>query len=204
LIRIALGQQGNLVRGALANLLSAEDDLQVIAELAELDELFMVAARVRPNVVVLHHTLAGPLPISDACAKLCESLPDCAVLALLDRRASTMMLGTLADLVPRVGMLAEEATPVELIDGVRRIAGGGPVLDARLTVVALTSGNNPLTERERDVLRRAADGLPVKEIAAELCLSVGTVRNYLSSCITKTHARTRIEAIRIAHDAGWI
>jgi two-component system response regulator DesR len=203
-IRILLGQQGTLVRAALARLLSDEEDLQVVAELAQLDEVFAVATRVRPDVVVLNHALSGALTVSEACAKLCAGMPDCAVLTVLDRRTSATMLETLALLAPRVGILAEEATPAELINGIRQLARGGPVLDARLTVVALNGGNNPLTQRERAALRRAANGMPIKDIAAELCLSAGTVRNYLASTICKTGARTRIEAIRIAHEAGWI
>ncbi|HEY2673726.1 MAG TPA: response regulator transcription factor [Rugosimonospora sp.] len=204
MIRILLGQQGTLVRAAVAKLLSEEDDLQVIAELADAEALYSVATRVRPSVVVLDHALPGTLTVSEVCAKLCAAVPDCAVLALLDGRSSATMLEILTRLVPRVGILTEEATPSELIDGIRTIARGKPVLDARLTVVALTYGNCPLTHRERDVLRRAANGMPVKEIASELFLSSGTVRNYLSSSITKTGARTRIEAVRIAHEAGWI
>jgi two-component system response regulator DesR len=204
LIRILLGQQGTLVRAAVARLLSEEDDLQVIAELADAEAVYSVATRVRPSVVVLDHALPGTLTVSEVCAKLCAAVPDCAVLALLDGRSSATMLEILTRLVPRVGILTEEATPSELIDGIRAIARGKPVLDARLTVVALTYGNCPLTHRERDVLRRAGHGMPVKEIASELFLSSGTVRNYLSSSITKTGARTRIEAVRIAHEAGWI
>jgi two-component system response regulator DesR len=204
LIRILLGQQGTLARTALARLLSDEEDLQVVAELADIGQLFTVATRVRPGVVVLDHALPGPMAVSEVCAKLCDAVPDCAVLTVLDRRTSATMLETIIRLAPRVGALTEDATPSELISGIRQIADGGPVLDARLTVVALTYGNSPLTHRERDVLRRAANGMPVKEIAAELFLSSGTVRNYLSNSIAKTGARTRIEAVRIAHDAGWI
>jgi two-component system response regulator DesR len=204
LIRILLGQQGTLARAALARLLSQEEDLQVVAELADIEEVLAVTTRTRPDVVVLDHALPGALTVSEACAKLCAAVPDCVVLAVLDRRTSATMLQTLTQLVPRVGILTEEATPAELINGIRQIACGAPVLDARLTVVALTYGNSPLTQREREVLRRAANGMPVREIAADLFLSSGTVRNYLSSSIAKTGARTRIEAIRIAHEAGWI
>jgi two-component system response regulator DesR len=193
-----------LVRAALSRLLSEEEDLQVVAELADIEEVFAVASRVRPHVVVLSHALPGLLTVSEVCEKLCDAIADCAVLTLLDRRSSATMLETLIQLAPRVGILTEEAAPSELINGIRQIARGAPVLDARLTVVALTYGNSPLTHRERDVLRRVANGVPVKEIAAELFLSSGTVRNYLSSSIAKTGARTRIEAVRIAHEAGWI
>jgi two-component system response regulator DesR len=78
------------------------------------------------------------------------------------------------------------------------------VLDTEVAVAALTAGDNPLTDREREVLRLALDGAPAKEIAKNLYLSTGTVRNYLSRILDKTGARTRIEAIRIAQEAGWI
>lgn len=204
LIRILLGQPGTLVRTALARLLSGEKDLQVIADAADLEDAVHVAYRTNPDVIVLNHALPGAHTVSEVCVKLCAALPETAVLTVLDRRTSATMLETLAQLAPRVGILTEEASPAELLDGIRQIARGAPVLDARLTMVALTYGRSPLTHREREVLRRAAIGAPAKEIARELFLSAGTVRNYLSSSIAKTGARTRIEAIRIAHEAGWI
>jgi DNA-binding CsgD family transcriptional regulator len=104
----------------------------------------------------------------------------------------------------RAGVLARVTTPARLIKGIRKIARGEPALDSKIAGTALTAANSPLTDREREVLRRAAECVPAKEIATESFLSVGTVRNYLSRSITKAGARTWIEAIRIAQNAGWI
>jgi two-component system, NarL family, response regulator DesR len=204
LIRIVLGQHGTIVRTALATLLSQEPDLQVIADLADSDELLAATERLYPQVVVVDHSLPGKLAMTELCAKLCAAPSECAVLVMLDRRASATMIDGLARLAPRVGILPVDATPCQLVEGIRQLASGEPVLDIKLALTVLTAGENPLTDRERQVLRRAAEGPPAKDIAAELFLSAGTVRNYLSSSIAKTGARTRIEAIRIAHDSGWI
>jgi two-component system, NarL family, response regulator DesR len=199
-IRILLGQRGTLVRAAFAQLLSQEADLQVIADMDDADQLLGLAVRECPEVIMLH----GTVTMEQTCCRLCEAVQRCAVLMLLDGPAGPTSLQTLARLAPRVGALPVDATPDQLVDGIRKLARGEPVLDTRIALAALTASNSPLTPREREILRRAAAGLPAKEIAAEFFLAVGTVRNYLSSIITKTGARTRIEAIRIAQDSGWI
>jgi two-component system response regulator DesR len=102
-----------------------------------------------------------------------------------------------------VGFLGNDVPPQRVVDGVRRLARGEPVVDAELVVAALNK-ESPLTARETEVLEIAADGSPVVEIAARVGLSPGTVRNHLSRIAGKTGARTRIEAVRIARDAGWI
>jgi two-component system response regulator DesR len=203
LIRILLGREGRVWREALAAVLSLEEDLEVVAELAQTDEVPVVAARKRPEAVVLDHALPGSLTVPDLCEKLGAALPRSAVLVLMDGRGGALSTA-LARLAPRVGVLATDATPWQLVESVRQLVRGEPVLDAKVAVAALTARENPLTDREREVLRLAADGAPAKEIATELFLSPGTVRNYLSRVIAKTGARTRIEAIRIAQESGWI
>jgi two-component system, NarL family, response regulator DesR len=126
------------------------------------------------------------------------------VLILLDRQSGAGVSRSLARLAPRVGFLGTETSPYDLVESVRQMARGEPVLDAEVAVAALTADENPLTDRECEVLRMALDGAPAKEIAQRLYLSAGTVRNYLSRILAKTGARSRIEAIRIAQDAGWI
>jgi two-component system, NarL family, response regulator DesR len=103
-----------------------------------------------------------------------------------------------------VRLIATETSPAQLIENVRRMVRGETVLDIGLAVAALTSPGNPLTHRECQILKLVAAGTPVKDIAAQIFLTAGTVRNYLSRIVTKTGARTRIEAIRIAQRAGWI
>ncbi|WP_240942829.1 response regulator transcription factor [Planosporangium thailandense] len=203
MIRILLGREGRVWREALASVLASSDGLEVVAELAHTDEVPVVAARERPDAVVLDHALPGSLTVPDLCEKLGVAAPRSVVLVLLDRRGGALSTA-LARLAPRVGVLTTDATPWQLVDSVRQLIRGEPVLDAKVAVAALTARHNPLTDREREVLRLAADGAPAKEIAAQLYLSAGTVRNYLSRVIAKTGARTRIEAIRIAQGSGWI
>ncbi|GAA4710228.1 response regulator transcription factor [Phytohabitans rumicis] len=204
MIRVLLGQRGRLLREALAAVMSAEDDLDVVAELAHADDVLPAARRDRPHVAVLDVALPGTLAVTELCPALCDALPACGVLILLDRHSGAGIGRALARLAPRVGLLGAETSPFDLIESVRQLARGEPVLDAEVAVAALTAGENPLTDRECEVLRMAIDGAPAKEIAQRLYLSAGTVRNYLSRILAKTGARTRIEAIRIAQESGWI
>jgi two-component system, NarL family, response regulator DesR len=135
---------------------------------------------------------------------VCRALPARGVLVLVDREQVLGASLQLARQAPRVGLIATDASPAELVDAVRHIARGEPVLDAGLAVAALTAEVNPLTGREQEVLQLASTGATTREIARRLSLSTGTVRNYLSRILAKTEARTRIEAVRIAQEAGWI
>jgi two-component system response regulator DesR len=103
-----------------------------------------------------------------------------------------------------VGFLVKDAPASELATAVRRAMAGERVLDPALAAAALSEGANPLTERERDVLAASADGASIAEIARQLHLSEGTVRNYLSEAIQKVDARNRIEAARLAQQKGWL
>lgn len=200
MIRILLGFHGALLRAALSRLLAAQVGLTVVAELGQGEDVLPAAQRERPHIVVLDHALLGSVDVE----ALCVRLPDCRVLALLDGRSSGRIGRALARLAPQVGLMSLDSPPHEFVDAVRRLARGEPVLDAGVAMVALHSRDCVLTGRERDVLRLAAIGATAKEIALRLGLSPGTVRNYLSRTLTKLGARTRIEAIRIAQDAGWI
>jgi two-component system response regulator DesR len=193
-----------LLREALSTVMAAADDLQVVAALSQADEVLPAARREHPHVAVLDVALPGPVAVTELCPQLCAALPACGVLILLDRHSGTGIGRSLARLAPRVGFLGTETSPTDLVESVRQMARGEPVMDAEVAVAVLTAGENPLTDRECEVLRMALDGAPAKEIAQKLYLSAGTVRNYLSRILTKTGARTRIEAIRIARDAGWI
>jgi two-component system response regulator DesR len=102
------------------------------------------------------------------------------------------------------GFIVKDAPADSLAAGIRQVAAGHRVIDPDLIAAALETGASPLTGRESDVLRAADEGIATHEIATRLSLSPATVRNYLSNAITKTGARNRIDAIRIARDAGWI
>lgn len=204
MIRILLVHGSRLMRQALSVVLSREDDLDVPWELSADDDVLAVAARERPDLVVLDFALPDASGAGELCEKLCVRVPECRVLMLVDRRACTGLLPVLSRVTPRVGIVATEESLPRLVEGVRDLMQGKFVLDVELAVAALNAGKNPLTEREKDILRLAVQGEPAKEIAARLFLSAGTVRNYLSRVMSKTGARTRIEAVRRAQEAGWI
>jgi two-component system response regulator DesR len=84
------------------------------------------------------------------------------------------------------------------------VANGRRMVDSQLALAAWDSGECPLTSREVEVLRLAADGADAAEIATRLFLSTGTVRNYLTTIVSKLNARNRVDAIRLARDAGWV
>jgi len=137
-----------------------------------------------------------------AAVELRAALPECRIVILTTfgrpgylRRA--MELGAEAFLV-------KDAPAARLADAIRRVLRGERVIDPTLAATALAVGADPLTEREREVLRAASDGSTVSEMARGLHLSEGTVRNHLSACIGKTHARNRADAVRVAHENGWM
>jgi two-component system response regulator DesR len=102
------------------------------------------------------------------------------------------------------GFVVKDAPAETLASGIRLVASGERVIDPKLVAAALETGATPLTARETDVLREAESGNPIEQIAARVSLSPATVRNYLSNAISKVGARNRIDAIRIARDAGWL
>ena len=203
-IRVVLGHKGRLVRRALAQLLIQEHDLNVVAEVGRCDEVIPAAVREKPDVTVLDHAMSGLPVVQDTCAALLQAVPRGRILMIVDRDLSTMAGAELARMAPQVGLLATDASPAQLLDGVRRMSQGLPVLDVDIAVAALSANTSPLTRREQEVLLLATEGTPTKEIAAKLFLTEGTVRNYLSRIIAKVGARTLIEAVRRAQECGWV
>jgi two-component system response regulator DesR len=135
-------------------------------------------------------------------SQLHDRLPECRTLILTGLSQPGNLLRALRAHVR--GFIVKDAPAETLADGIRRLAAGQRVIDPELVGIALDTGETPLTERETDVLREAAAGITTEQIATTLSLSPATVRNYLSSAITKVGGRNRIDAIRIARDAGWL
>jgi two-component system, NarL family, response regulator DesR len=129
-------------------------------------------------------------------------LPDCQSLVLTGLSQPGYLLRALKAHVR--GFLLKDAPAATLADGIRRVAKGERVIDPELVAPALETGESPLTQRETDVLRAADSGVTTDEMAKALHLSPATVRNYLSNAISKVGARNRIDAVRIARDAGWL
>lgn len=201
MIRILLAEDQHLIRGALLALISLEPDMQVVADLDSGDDVVATARRLRPDVAVLDIEMPGTDGLT-AAARLSTELPETKVLILTGLGHPGHLSRALEAHVG--GFMRKNAPSEELADAVRRVAKGQRFLDPALVETALQAGANPLTEREADVLRAAADGGTTTEIGRALFLSPATVRNYLSNAISKLDARNRIDAIRIARQSGWI
>jgi two-component system response regulator DesR len=201
MIRVLIAEDMHMIRGALVALLSLEEDMEVVAELERGDEIVATALRTRPDVAVLDIGLPG-LDGLTAAELLHEVLPDCRTLVLTGLSRPGNLLRALK--VHVRGFIAKDAPAETLASGIRRVAAGERVIDPQLVAAALETGATPLTARETDVLREAESGIATEQIATRLSLSPATVRNYLSNAISKIGARNRIDAIRIARDAGWL
>lgn len=201
MIRILLAEDVGLLRDALASLLELEPDFSVVAKVTTGDAILPAALEHRPDVAVLDIALPHKDGVS-AAAELRDALPECRTLVLTGLGRPGNLHRALEAKV--AGFLLKDLPPDELADAIRRVAAGEEVIDPQLALTALRHPNNPLTPRETEVLRLAAGGAGVEEIAAHLYLSAGTVRNYMTSGITKLNARNRVDAIRIATQLGWL
>lgn len=190
-----------MMRGALAVLLDLEDDLAVVAQVADGTEIVPEALRVRPDVALLDIELPGRSGL-DAAADLARELPQCRVLILTTFARPGYVQRAMA--AGARGFLAKDGPVESLADAIRSVVDGGTVVDPELARHALRDASSPLTERERGVLAAAEDGSTIADIAARLHLSAATVRNYLSSAIGKTGTRNKVEAARLARENGWL
>ena len=200
-VRLLLAEDQAMVRGALAALLNLEDDLEVVAEVGRGDEVVAAARAADVDVALLDIEMPGMTGL-DAAAELHRAMPGVRIVILTTfgrpgflRRA--MESGASAFLV-------KDAPVEQLVAAIRKVRLGERVIDPNLAAAALAAGENPLTQREREVLAASAGGAAIAEIAARLHLSEGTVRNYLSACIQKTAARNRAEAVQAAQANGWL
>ncbi|MEV4349452.1 response regulator transcription factor [Actinoplanes sp. NPDC049596] len=201
MIRILLVEPMNLLRGALAATLSLEEDLAVVAELGDLEEAPAMARAVRPDVAVVNVDLLAGDGLR-LFTRLGAEQPGCAMLVLAGPDAPGQLNRALDGHVR--GVVGTGAAPCELVKAVRKVAHGERVIDADLAVAMVAAPRSPLSERELDVLSVAASGVPSAEVAAKLHLTAGTVRNYISVILQKTGARNRLEAVRLAENAGWL
>jgi two-component system response regulator DesR len=190
-----------MVRGALSALLRLERDISVEAEVARGDHVIPAALSCKPDVALLDIELPGRDGLSVAAA-LHKVLPSCRVVMLTTFGRTGYLRRALAD--GAAGFLLKDAPAPELAAAIRRVVAGERVVDSQLAMTALSEGDNPLTQREREVLSSAADGATISDIARRLDLSEGTVRNHLSMAIQKLGARNRVEAARLAERRGWL
>jgi two-component system, NarL family, response regulator DesR len=200
MIRILLAEDQALVRGALAALLELEDDIRVIYQAQNGREALIQAKVLLPDVV-----------LTDIEMPILSGLELCAAIQKLKLKTRVMIVTTFARAgflrraleAGAVGYLLKDAPASELAQAVRRVMAGARAIDPNLAAEAWSEAD-PLTDRERQALRLAAEGKTSLEIAGLLGLSEGTVRNYLSEAISKLGADNRIEAARIAREKGWL
>jgi two-component system, NarL family, response regulator DesR len=199
--RVIIAEDQHVIRAALVALINLAPDLEVVADVERGDLIVETALRHRPDVAVLDIDLPGMDGLA-AAEQLYDELPTCRCLILTGLTQPSHVLRALQMHVR--GFLRKDAPAADLTQAIRRVAAGERVLDPELVAAALETGISPLTPRETDVLRCAANGSSTELIASTLFLSTATVRNYLSNALAKLNARNRVGAIRIAREAGWL
>ena len=200
-IRIVIAEDQALVLGALAALLSCEDDFLVVGRTTDAREALIQVRTLRPDILVADVEMPGlgGLELAQLVAE--EGAPTKVVVVTTFARPGYLMRARAAGVR---GYLLKDAPAEDLAAAIRTVHGGGVVIPVDLAAVAQAAGADPLTARERDVLRLAEEGLSNRAAADRLGLSVGTVRNYLSSAASKLGAANRTEAGRAARRSGWL
>lgn len=201
MIRVLIVEDQAMVLGALAALLSIERDIRVVGQAADAEEALRLLDREPPDVVLTDIEMPG-LSGLELAARVRERSVKSRVI-ILTTFARPGYLRRALD-AGASGYLLKDAPSSQLADAIRRVHQGGRAIDPELAAEAWTAEIDPLTDRERQVLRLAADGQTSGEVAEALSLSEGTVRNYLSEAISKLGARNRVEAARIARVKGWL
>jgi len=200
-VRVLLVEDQTMLRGALASLLNLEADITVVAQAVNGREALKLILQNTPDVVVTDIEMPERTGLELA-----------ADLKLAENKARVIILTTFArpgylrralDAGAR-GYLLKDRPASELAEAIRRVHAGLRVIDPALAAEAWSADEDPLSDRERQILQRAGEGRTSAEIATDLHLSEGTVRNYLSEAITKLGASNRVDAARIARAKGWL
>jgi two-component system, NarL family, response regulator DesR len=200
-IRVLLAEDQTMLRGALSQLLELEPDITVVAQAANGREAQRLAREHGPDVIVTDIEMPEMTGLEFAAAlKESESRSRVIILTTFARPG---YLRRALDAGAR-GYLLKERPASELAEAIRRVHAGLRAVDPALAAEAWGADEDPLSDRERQILQRAGDGRSSAEIASELRLSEGTVRNYLSEAIAKLGAANRVDAARIARSRGWL
>ncbi|HEX4854474.1 response regulator transcription factor [Arenimonas sp.] len=200
MIRLVLAEDQAMVRGAIAALLGLESDLEVVAEAGDGEAAWVAVAKQAPDLLVTDIEMPGLTGLDLALRVRDAGLSTRVVIITTFARAGYLRRALDAGVR---GYLLKDAPSGQLAAALRQVHAGGRVIDPQLAVAAWGE-EDPLTERERQVLRLAGEGARSVDIADRLHLSHGTVRNYLSEAIGKLGAANRIEAYRVARAKGWL
>ena len=200
MIRVLLAEDQAMVRGALSALLKLESDLDVIGSAADGEEAWNLIQREKPDLVVTDIEMPR-LTGLELAQRMRERGIEAKVIILTTFARPGFLRRALDAGVS--GYLLKDAPAEQLAEAIRKVHRGGRAIDPELALEAW-SGDDPLNDRERQVLRLAGEGLSAGDIAEQLHLSQGTVRNYLSEAIGKLGVGNRIEAYRLARQKGWL
>jgi len=201
MIRILIAEDQKLVLGALTALLRLEPDVEVVGSAGDGRAALALCEQLIPDIVLtdIEMPLMTGLELAQALAE--KKLPCRIVVVTTFARSGYLRRAMEAGVR---GYLLKDAPVDALAAAIRTVHGGGRAIAPELALESWSSGADPLTERERQVLRLAGEGRSSGEIARQVHLSEGTVRNYLSEAISKLGAGNRVEAYRMARDAGWL
>lgn len=199
-LRIVLAEDQAMVRGALAALLRMETGFAVVGEAGDGLGALALVEKLRPDILLTDIEMPGMSGIELAQALKDRRLTSKVVIVTTFARAGYLRRALQAGIA---GYLLKDAPSAQLAAAIRQVATGGRAIDPELALAGW-GGEDPLTERERQVLRLAGEGKTAHDISLALHLSEGTVRNYLSEAMGKLGAANRIEAARIARDQGWL
>jgi two-component system response regulator DesR len=201
MIRILIAEDQALVRGALGALLGLEPDFEVVGLAADGRQALALCEQLAPDIVLTDIEMPQMTGLELAVC-LAERGAPCRVVIVTTFGRSGYLRRALAAGVR--GYLLKDAPADTLADAIRSVHGGGRAIAPELALELWGGGQDPLSERERQVLRLAGEGRSSADIARQVHLSEGTVRNYLSEAISKLGAGNRVEAYRLARDAGWL
>lgn len=200
-IRVVIAEDQAMVLGALAALLEMEEDIEVAARARNGEEALLTVQQLRPDVLITDIEMPKLSGLELAAELKKQNIAVRVIILTTFARAGYLRRALEGG---ASGYLLKDMPAEQLADAVRRVHRGLRVIDPQLAAEAWSEEPDPLTDRERQVLRLAGDGMTTLDIANELGLSEGTVRNYLSESISKLGAANRVEAARIARAKGWL
>lgn len=201
MLRILIAEDVDLVAEAFEALLSAEPTFDVVGRVGRGDLVAQAVVDLSPDVALMDIDMPGASGI-EATTEVKKVAPSCKVLLLTALPGSGHVHRALA--AGANGYLVKSTTGARLLDAIKQVASGGTVIDPDLAAEALRAGPSPLSEREVEVLSLVARGLTTEDIAGTLYLSQGTVRNYLSNAMTRLGVSTRVQAVAVAKERGWL
>lgn len=200
MIRIVIAEDQRLLRGAMASLLDLEDDIEVAGEAGDGAEALTLIEKLQPDVCLMDIEMPRKSGLEVAEQLKAQDSKTKVIILTTFARPGYFERGVKADIK---GYLLKDEPVDKIADAIRRVMQGHKEVSPELVFGSLRE-ENPLTSREREILKLAGEGQAAGEIAATLHLSYGTVRNYISEILNKLEVKSRIEAVRLAEDKGWI